>query len=184
MKDQFFSLVPFQEDIISHSFNIGGCIARSFNSLFIRYELLGELSEIVIPERAGMPIREGRLWDNTCFEFFVAIKGLPQYWEFNLSPSEDWNVFRFKGYRNKEHEGEMEEEPFFSSLPFRTQREPESFLLELECNLDNFIREEQSLDIGISAVIKYRNNAFSYWAIAHCGSVPDFHLRESFIITL
>ena len=35
--------------------------------------------------------------------------------------------------------------------------------------------------VGITTVVKLASGAVSYWALAHCGKQPDFHLRESFI---
>ena len=62
---------------------------------------------------ADMPARRDRLWEETCFEFFLAVKNSPRYWEFNLSPAGHWNVYRFADYRQG-----MQEEPAFASLPF------------------------------------------------------------------
>jgi len=69
------------------------------------------------------------------------------------------------------------------SLPFRTQRRSKSFLLDMEFNLDKLIRKDQFLEIGIGAIITY-NKDKTYWALTHCGSIPDFHRRDSFIIKL
>ena len=40
------------------------------------------------------------------------------------------------------------------------------------------------LAIGLSAVIEARDGSKSYWALTHCAAQPDFHLRQSFSLTL
>lgn len=179
MKNQIFSLNTFQQNIFDHDLNININTSRNLNSFFIHYELFGKLSEIVFPKKSVIPSRKNNLWNNTCFEFFVAIKDLPRYWEFNISPSGDWNVYSFLDYRNG-----MMEERAFTSLPFKIQNQSESFQLDLECDLGNIVNGSKPLEMAISAVIEYKNNELSYWALTHCGCKADFHLRESFIIQL
>jgi hypothetical protein len=36
------------------------------------------------------------------------------------------------------------------------------------------------LVLGASAVMEYQDGAKDYWALAHTGEKPDFHLRSSF----
>jgi len=97
MNDQSFSLAPFPSANPLPSVTIDGTIARCANALAIGYTLLGWLREVVIPERAAVPDRQDGLWEDTCFEFFLAIRGSAPYWEFNLSPAGHWNVYRFAG---------------------------------------------------------------------------------------
>jgi hypothetical protein len=156
-----------------------GTIARRANALAIRYTLRGRLGEVVIPEPAAMPVRKRGLWEETCFELFLAIRGTQRYWEFNLSPAGHWNAYRFASYR----EG-MEEERDFSSLPFRVERQSDSLSLRLELDLDKIARSDQVLEVAVSAVIKQRDGSITYWALTHTGSQPDFHRRDSFIIAL
>jgi len=53
----------------------------------------------------------------------------------------------------------------------------------MEFNLDKLIRKDQFLEIGIGAIMKFNKNK-TYWALTHCGPIPDFHRRDSFIIKL
>ncbi len=179
MKEQIFFLQPFQKDVMSYPFNIKGNIARNFDSFYIRYEFLGDLSEILIPEKADIPARKNNLWQNTCLEFFIALRELPQYWEFNLSTSGDWNVYSFTDYRNG-----MKEELSFASLPFKIKKQTESFQLDFECDLGKIINKSQPAEFGVCTVIKYKNRELGYWALMHCDDKPDFHLRDSFILKL
>ena len=99
MNGQDFSLQPFSPIGPPLNFKITGHITRRSRQLAIRYDLRGDLAELVIPAPADLPARRHGLWEETCFEFFLGVKDSPRYWEFNLSPAGHWNVYRFAGYR-------------------------------------------------------------------------------------
>ncbi len=178
-----FSLRPFEKDGSLSGIECKGHLARRTGTLFVHYEMIGGSLRIDIPGRKREPSRRKGLWENTCLELFVAVKDYDRYWEFNLSPSGDWNVFRFEHYRNERHADKLREEPLVASLPFRTQRRSGSFLLDMEFDLDTLVRKDQFLEIGIAAIIQFDKEK-TYWALTHCGSRPDFHRRDSFIIKL
>jgi hypothetical protein len=158
---------------------LAGSLTRSSGSLLLQYELRGKLAQILLPEPAAAPSRRPDLWQSTCFEFFVAVKDSPHYWEVNLSPSGDWNVYAFAGYR-----AGMQEEPAFAALPFAVRRSPEGVQLAIAFALETIVSADQPVSLAVSAVIKDRNGRSSYWALTHCGPKPDFHLREGFVLTL
>jgi hypothetical protein len=137
------------------------------------------VEEIRLSTPAEVPVRRDRLWEETCFEFFIAMKDSHRYWEFNLSPSGDWNVFRFSNYR----EG-MQEERAIQTLPIRVQKGADILLLSAECDVEKILTPARGIDAGISAVIRTETGGFSYWALAHAGNRPDFHRREGFLIEL
>jgi hypothetical protein len=172
-----FSLRPFTADCLTDSIRCIGSAARSTNGLLISWELRGRLEDILLPEQSAAPLRRDQLWQQSCFEFFVAPTGSFQYWEGNLSPSGDWNVYAFDEYR-----AGMREETALAALTFRIVRRTESLRLELVLPLDAIIRPEQPLALGLSAVLRHRCGRSSYWALTHCGPKPDFHLRESFLL--
>ena len=120
-----------------------------------------------------------RLWEETCFEFFLAPMESSQYWEFNLSPSGNWNVFRFISYR----EGMFEEEAF-SSLPFSCEKRPGKLKFDIQVKLDRIIPQKTSFKAGISAVLRSAEEVISYWALAHPGPEADFHNPEGFLLRL
>lgn len=179
MKEQIFSLRPFPATSTLPDLKITGKIARSSNRLSISYALHGSLAEITIPVISDKPARKDTLWEETCFELFLGLKGSDQYWELNLSPAGHWNVYRFKTYRQ-----EMQEELAFLSLPFIVRNQPDALLLDLDFGMDMIVPGEQKLEIAISAVIKLKNGKVTYWALAHPGPKADFHRRDSFIIEL
>lgn len=178
MNEQNFSLQPFETSKLSN-LNITGNIARNNNKLTIYYAMKGDLASVVIPAPVDLPKRKYDLWEETCFEFFVGIKNYPHYWEFNLSPAGDWNVFRLEDYRQG-----LQEELAVTSLPFSVQQKSDALLLTLEVDLNQFISGEESLEIGITTVIKSEDGDISYWALTHCGDEADFHRRDSFIVEL
>ena len=101
------------------------------------------------------------------------------YWEFNLSPSGDWNVYFFESYRKSMH---LEDK--FKSLPFNILRDFNALYLGLEVNLDCLVSIIENLDVSINTVIKTKEGDISYWALKHCGEEADFHLRDSFSLSL
>ena len=93
-----FSLIPFLDANVP-DITIKGKILRQNNLLTIHYALTGKIKDIFLPSPSVNPTRKDDLWKTTCLEFFLAIKDLSQYWEFNLSPSGDWNVYYMAAYR-------------------------------------------------------------------------------------
>ncbi|MHC1729213.1 MAG: DOMON-like domain-containing protein [Syntrophobacteraceae bacterium] len=174
-----FSLRPFVITTPPPGIEITGSIGRFANMLRFETLLSGDLSQIDIPAPVEVSCRKSGLWEETCFEFFLAPKGLARYWEFNLSPAGHWNVYRFTGYR----EG-MQESPSFASLPFSVGRGQEYLSILMEVQLDGIIEIAQPMEAAISMVVKDRFGENSYWALTHLGPRADFHQRESFLVEL
>jgi len=179
MKEIIFDLKPFQPEEISRDFRLTGMISRDTGRLKLLYELIGPLNNLAIPAFSGEPKRRDRLWEKTCFELFLNIRGSDTYWEFNLSPSGDWNVYRFNAYR----EGRQEEQAVID-LAFRVQSSPDVLKLILEINAEKIIPPYHPVNAAISAVLKSSSGRTTYWALAHNGMKPDFHTRDGFLIDL
>lgn len=177
MKNHNFTLEPFKSR--KNDLQITGEITRDDNILTIHYRLKGNLEKIEIPAVEKLPIRKNELWETTCFEFFVGIKNTPIYWEFNLSPSGDWNIYWFEDYRKS-----MLLEDKVESLPFNILRDSNALYLGLEFNLDCLVSKIQNLNVSIATVIKSKEGDISYWALKHCGKEADFHLRDSFVLDM
>lgn len=179
MNDTHFSLQPFPAENPIPELHISGTIGRQLNILKLNYQLEGDLEQIAIASPADIPSRQDELWRETCFEFFLAIKDDPGYWEFNLSPAGHWNVYRLTDYRQG-----MAGETAFNSLPFNVQRKANSLSLSLEVNLDAIALPEQPLEVGITTVIKDIEGQVTYWALAHTETDADFHRRDSFLVKI
>ena len=171
--------MPFTEAGPVFSLKIEGEIFRVSNRLGIRYGLLDDSGAILIPAPSHMPVRKKKLWEDTCFEFFIAVKESPRYWEFNFSPSGHWNIYSFAEYRQ-----EMQEDAAVLSLPFSTRFSHGALSLSLEIALDRILHRDQALEVGISAVIKHCDGRMSYWSLSHPGPQADFHRRDGFLIEL
>lgn len=176
---QTFSLQPFSSSQSLPNVKIVGRIERNANRLVIGYNLKGDLQEVAIALPCDPPARKHELWQDTCLEFFLGIEKSDRYWEFNLSPSFDWNVYRFDGYRQG-----MQEEIAFKMLPFKVASAADSLELVIEIDIDKIIPEECAIDLAITAVVKDKNGEVTYWALTHTGTEADFHRRDSYIIKL
>jgi hypothetical protein len=179
-----FQLHPFpSNDLLLPAIEIFGQIDRQNELLSIEYQLSGDLDAIAIATPT-VPARTDKLWEATCFEFFLGIPGARNYWEFNLSPSGDWNIFQLDDYRQG-----LREELAVTALPFEIERQPNLLSLSLEFDLSKIIDLSllavvPAIEVSVTTVIKPCHGEVSYWAISHCGKDADFHLRESFAIGL
>jgi hypothetical protein len=174
---------------------------RSHGHLTLHYRLSWSLASpaVLVPPRASAraedpaPQRRDGLWQHTCFEAFLAPLGGESYWEVNLSPSGDWNVYRFAAYRSAQ---QLEES--YTQLPFTLmgprpappqtscQNPSVRVLLELDlcCPLPPELAQTPQLELGLTAVIEQADGALSYWALNHPGTEPDFHDRRGWSLRL
>jgi len=178
-KELSFSLTPFPAPNIP-AIAITGRISLQNNLLALRYALDGNIEDIRLPPASLNPNRKDELWKSTCFECFLAIKDQPGYWEFNMSPSGDWSVYRMDAYRRMG----FREETAISQLLVKCKKESEKCFLDVSVDLTPTIRHAQDLQMAIAAVIQTNDGAETYWALVHPASQADFHLRESFILAL
>jgi len=179
MNPMTFSLNPFPGDGNPAGLTIGGSITRRADTLWVRYEVRGDLSKVSIPAAAGTPRRKDRLWEETCLELFLGTADSGEYREFNLSPSGHWNVYRFTSYR----EG-MREEPALPSLPFAVRIGPDAIELSIELDVGKIIPAGKDLAATVAAVIGTIDGGKSHWALVHPASRPDFHRRDGFALIL
>ncbi|MDB6009361.1 MAG: hypothetical protein JWL65_1611, partial [Gammaproteobacteria bacterium] len=61
------------------------------DTLVFQYVLIAEMPAIRVPFSQS-PGRADGLWKHTCFEAFIAIPGMPGYYELNFSPSQEWAI--------------------------------------------------------------------------------------------
>jgi hypothetical protein len=170
---ELFVLQPFAP--VATDWSISGEISRTANQLTINYRLAGDLSQILMPSIADTPSRRLELWEATCFEFFLAPIGEEYYWEFNLSPSSDWNIFRLDGYRQG-----LRNESAVNALPVVIKQADQLVTLDLQFDLTKLGLDNQSLEIAVTTVIQDCNGNYSYWALQHTGQEADFHRRSDF----
>jgi hypothetical protein len=179
MSEHFFSLIPFPASNIP-AISITGGISLQDRFLSLHYSVAGNIDEILLPRLSARPSRRNDLWKATCFEFFLAIKDQPGYWEINLSPSGDWNVYRMDAYRRIG----FREETAISELPFEFMKRADGYSLGLSLDLMFLPPSHQGLQMAITAIIQTKAGDETYWALAHPAPQADFHLIESFILAL
>ena len=144
--------------------------------LHLGFVLECDLSSLRIPETRESR-QAGELWRHTCFEVFVMAGDGPGYREFNFSPSGEWAVYAFRGYRDG---GELQAEPAPGIVVRRTMNR-----LELDVEIcQDFLPSGRSLRLGLSAVVEDADGGLSYWALRHAPGKPDFHHSDAFALQL
>ena len=148
------------------------------NALAFTYALKGDLMRLRIP-LPQPSIRADRLWQHTCFEAFVSVKGKKEYYEFNFAPSGAWAAYSFQRYR--------------VGTPFEADRLAPRIAVRNTANrldLDAIVRLDHlpaippraRLQLALCAVIEDESDMLSYWALKHPPGKPDFHHPDAFAL--
>lgn len=159
-----------------HSLQAGAAFDET-GGLRLDFRAISPPDRILLPTPQAPAATDG-LWQYTCCEAFIAADDGPAYLEFNFSPSSQWAAYRFTAYR--------ERDAGFIALtgPAITCRlQPDGFLLEARLPPD-MLPAGNMLHLGLCGVIETNDGHKSYWALRHCAPRPDFHLRQSFTLTL
>ena len=145
-------------------------------NLTVAFTLEGEIHRLRIPEPRSSRRAEG-LWRHTCFEVFAMIGDGPGYREFNFSPSGEWAVYDFRGYRDS---GETGDVPTPGIVVRQTQAR-----LELDAKIcQDILPQGRRLLLGLSAVVEEVAGVLSCWALRHPPGKPDFHHTDAFALQL
>ena len=145
--------------------------------LALDYELLAPSDQLIWPGATASPERRDELWQSTCLELFIAQPNEPGYWEINLSPSGDWNVYRLDGYRQV-----LQAEPSIQHIKLSSQSAADRHQLDARVELPRVLRQVALLEASLCAVLQHANGSNSYWALCHPGSEADFHARAGFVL--
>ena len=144
--------------------------------LMLTFRLLGDISGLPVPGSRS-PRRAEHLWQHTCFEAFVMAGEGPEYREFNFSPSGEWAVYAFRGYRNG---GVLEHE---LSPGIAVRKATDRLELDAEISRD-LLPQSRPLRLGLSAVVEDVDGILSFWALRHPSGKPDFHHTDAFVLQL
>ena len=166
--DRFFdvSLVAAVEQVSPYTLNVGYWL-RDPNQL------------IHFPDQAAGHPRRDFLWEETCFEIFIGVKGEDYYREINLSPSEAWQAYQFEEYRYPE------------DMPPRAaydielnQLKKTHYGLNVSLDLTEFMLSNKlkwsDLFVGLSAVLNTQKG-MHYYAIQHSSPHADFHNKRDWL---
>ena len=156
---------------------ISGTVQRRGEQLHLHYRIDDPTGRVRLPATAAPPRRRDELWTTTCLELFLAEPDAAPYWEVNLSPSGDWNVYRLTAYRQG-----LAPEPAITALPFTIERHAHGLELQLRLDLSALVPAGRPLDLAITAVLEEQGGEISYWALAHPGPEADFHRRDGFVL--
>lgn len=146
------------------------------DTLTLTFALECDLSRLLIPAPRLSRPAEG-LWRHTCFEAFLMAEEGPAYREFNFSPSGEWAMHAFRGYREVE---KLEAEP---GPEIRVRRSSDRLELDAVIHPD-CLPPGRSLRLGLSTVVEYADGVMSYWALRHPPGKPDFHHIDAFALHL
>jgi hypothetical protein len=147
-------------------------------ALRLRYFMDCDVSRIIVPLPA--PSRPAdQLWKHTCFEIFVALPDLDAYCELNFSPSTEWALYGFVGYRRGMAPIPVRRPPRVAVRPT-----PRGLALEAVTYLEELPMPTPGspLRAGAAAVIEERDGRLTYWALTHPSALPDFHHRLGFAL--
>lgn len=184
MISRTFRLEPFEPLAPDMHLSITGRVIREGTDLSLDYWLSGDLEKVEVAPIGSGGARRDRLWEQTCFEFFLVSEPKPTadtpYWEFNLSPSKDWNVYALDRYRRG-----LREESTISHLPFDIEKEQNEIHLNLQkIDISSLVSVNQPLWLGVSAVISIKAKEQTFWAIVHPALEADFHHPDSFVLSV
>lgn len=168
-----FYLKPFSQS--ESGLSVCADLEISDGRLLIEYSAIGPIERIRLPDRSQSPARRDGLWEHTCLEFFVAEKDVKDYWEFNFSPSLDWQSYKFIDYRSRcgDETGVVVDLERYDS---RTH-------IELRAQVSGLplFKHPKRMIGGFAMVVEFCDRKKEYWATEHVADHPDFHSRKSFI---
>jgi hypothetical protein len=150
------------------------------NDLSVAYTLKGEITRLRLPP-AGPSRQSDCLWQHTCFEAFISVRGNAAYYEFNFAPSREWAAYAFRQYRDRvsfEGKGVAPQVAVCSN--------DESLELETVIPVGRLpdIQTGSGLRVGLSAVVEDQAGPLSYWALKHPRGKPDFHHPDTFALEI
>lgn len=121
------------------------------------------------------------LWQHTCFEVFMGVKGEPSYREFNFSPSGQWAIYDFRACRERSEDYAADAAP---ELRFAQDDNAARLEARVPSAALPAVPPGTELEIGLAAVIERKDGELEYWAVQHVAEQPDFHARNSFVLML
>jgi hypothetical protein len=147
--------------------------------LRLRYFLDGDVNAILVPPPTS-PGHADELWRHTCFEAFIGGQASRAYCEFNFSPSSQWAIYRFSGYRAGMAPLDYATDPRVAAS-ITDDRIALEACVPLEALLA--LPGDGTLRLGLAAVVEATAGQVSCWALAHPSDQPDFHHPAGFVIS-
>jgi hypothetical protein len=177
-----FALIPY-DSLSAPQTEVQIELNVTAESLYVSYRIQRGLELIDLGSPTPHKERVMKLWEKTCFEFFIKNEK-DSYVEFNFSPNFEWNCFYFpkKGepltewtrMNRPSTEILLSMDHYFLVAEIRKELMPPGFF-------DETTLGERALSVGLSTVIKDKSGIISYWALSHHDTRPNFHDFRSFI---
>jgi len=144
--------------------------------LRLTYRIPDHAEGLLLPAAAVPKVRD-QLWEHTCFEAFVRLRGAPEYIELNFSPSTEWAAYGFDDYREGMRAISLHLPKIIST--------PSGNRFELSAGVEmppewEFLRWR----LNLCAILEERDGTKSHWALAHPPGKPDFHHPDCFVLDL
>lgn len=173
------NLVPFPGT--NSPYSIAGSAELSYSHLYITFNVLGPIRNLKkITEPAGPPQRKNDLWKTTCFEWFLKSADSPSYWECNLSPSGEWNLYKLDDYRKN-----LQEEKLIKTYStFESSCHEKDYLLDCSFDLSPLALPSGKYRLSLSVVLENLDGEKSYWSLIHTQKQPDFHHPRHFVMDI
>ena len=178
-RESLLPLCPFSKEQ-ANGIGVSGIVTKKQRYLHALYRITGCAQSVVVRKKNGhAPTRQNGLWETTCFELFLKHPHTSEYVEFNFSPNGDWNAYHFSDYRK-----EMREFDDIENIKIEFTQSTQVSQLEATIQLKEKISLlDLNLSVGLCAVVETTLQK-SYWALQHRGLKPDFHLADSFTLSI
>lgn len=174
-----YVLKPFQPSPSPFTIYVDSILIE--NQLEVNFSLTGDITSLNLPKPSEHPRRMEGLYHHTCLEVFL--KRGDRYLEWNFSFSGDWCVFLFDSYRKQSSLDLPLDQSLFSIRHISHSNSEANLRVRLPLHKLSFLGNGSS-QIAFSAVLEHPQQQFSYWALTHVATKPDFHQEKSFIVTL
>ena len=177
-----FTLQAYPGDPPDAALSVYGGLTSQASWLTVHFTVTGMQNHLLLPPPSLCPGRQDGLWQQTCFELFLAPVGSLAYWEINVSPSGNWNTYRFDAYRQS-----MQPEPILQVSQITPSSQlPDTFTLAYQVDmsilLTTYPRTQGVLECSPCCILVAAPQQKSYWALQHQPPRPDFHRRASFTL--
>lgn len=181
MVRQVCTLVPFDRSNCPEILVSAEVIWRQNGGIELSYGLRSKckdsLNGLLLKPKSEITRRSDELWKHSCFEAFICWPNHQKYWELNVSPCGDWNLYSLEKYRKG-----MRTQSINNSPRINVHRSSMACHCNVLLELDPWCPDKfNAPKLGLAVVLEESNRALSYWAILHNKDSPDFHDKSCFL---
>ena len=145
------------------------------NQLMLDYQILGDLSHYHFPQKTKQE-RADELWKETTFELFIAPLNSDEYWEINISPSTQWNMYHFTSYKEGMKASNIISLPSIKTYEYQN---------EYRLSFKSIIPKEyfdRVFSINLCVILLDQKGERHFYSIERRKRLPDFHDRDTFFL--